>query len=77
MKIRPTLVQIAYDLEYIEDLRENDKRGDFKAMAFLFYLHNIGINEYKSSQYYSTVWGTSKTTAWLWLKEFDKAIYRN
>lgn len=73
--MRPTLVQIAYDLEYIERLKESGKRGKFKAMAFLLYLHNIGIKEYESSQYYANVWETSKTTAWTWIKEFDKIIY--
>ena len=74
MKQRITLVKIVYDLDYIEALKEREKGGSFKAMAFLFYLHNLEVGLYESTRYYANVWGVSNSTSWAWLKEFDQAI---
>ena len=72
--MRPTLVRITYDIDYMEALKENGTRGKHKSMAYLYYLHTLEMREDESSQYYADVWGVCKATAWAWIKEFDTVI---
>ncbi len=72
--MRPTLVKLVYDVDYVEELKERGQRGAFKAMAFLFYLHNLELGLHESTRYYADVWSVSKSTSWAWIKEFDSVI---
>ena len=72
--MRPTLVRITYDLDYMEALKERGTRAKYKSMAYLYYLHTLEMREDESSQYYADVWCVSKATAWKWIKEFDEII---
>ena len=72
--MRPTLIRITYDLDYMEELKERGNRAKFKSMAYLYYLHTLEMREDESSQYYADMWKVSKATAWAWVKEFDSVI---
>ena len=74
-KQRPNLAKIVYDMDYMEALTEKGKRGKYKAMAYLYYLHMLEMREDESSQHYADVWKVSKATAWAWIREFDTVIF--
>ena len=74
-KQRPNLAKIVYDMDYMEALTEKGKRGKYKAMSYLYYLHMLEMREDESSQHYADVWKVSKATAWAWIREFETVIF--
>jgi hypothetical protein len=74
MQIRPTLINIVYNVDYVETLKENGKRGNKKAMAYILYAYNLELGAYHPSRYYADLWCVSKTTVCKWLRDFDEII---
>lgn len=66
------LKKIIYNAAYIENLKELGNHK--KAQAFMIYLHDINIGIHETPRAYGLRWGVGKTTAWQWLKDFNKEI---
>ena len=72
--MRPALIRITYDLEYIEELKERGVRAKRKAVAYMLYAYNVKLKQRYSIRYYAEIWDIGKTTACNWIKEFDGVI---
>ena len=61
-----------YRADYVKNLKEQGYRK--KAIAFMDYTDDMDADNVNSVRFYADIWDVSKSTAWKWIKEFNKYL---